>query len=212
MGFAKAGQRPSEPDTSVEDAPLDLPALIRGLRDTEPSVRRRCAKELAAYPESVHALAASLDIERVQNVREMVMTSLALIGSQEAVAVLLPCLRSDDAFLRNEAIEVLKQLPEALAPMMETLLKDQDPDVRIFAVNVLESLRHPSVVQWLMNVIENDPHVNVVATALDLLSEVGDEKCIEALLRAQERFSNEPYLQFAVRTALDRIEQSKEST
>jgi HEAT repeat protein len=212
MGFAKAGQRPADSSDTLEEAAKDLPTLIRGLRDPEPETRRRSAKELAHYPEAVHALAASLDIERVQNVREMVLTSLALIGSQEAVAVLLPCLRSDDAFLRNEAIEVLKQLPSSLAPMMETLLKDQDPDVRIFAVNVLESLRHPNVVVWLLNVIENDPHVNVVATALDLLSEVGDENCIASLLKTQERFSNEPYLQFAVRTALDRIEQSKEST
>ncbi len=212
MGFAKAGQRPSQEQAVADESTLDLPALIRGLRDPEPDMRRRCAKELAQHPEAVHALAASLDIERVQNVREMVMTSLALIGTSEAVAVLLPCLRSDDAFLRNEAIEVLKQLPGSLAPMMEQLLRDQDPDVRIFAVNVLESLRHPSVVQWLLNVIENDPHVNVVATALDLLSEVGDENCIDSLLKAQERFANEPYLQFAVRTALDRIEQSKEST
>jgi len=98
MGFAKAGQRPAETDVAADDTPQDLPGLIRGLRDADADLRRRCAKALSAYPESVHALAASLDIERVQNVREMVMTSLALIGTAEAVAVLLPCLRSDDAF------------------------------------------------------------------------------------------------------------------
>jgi len=212
MGFSKGGQRSQETDAVVEETPPDLGSLIRGLREADAETRRISAKALSAFPEAVHALAGSLELERTKSVREVMLTSLALIGTPEAVAVLLPCLRSDDAHLRNEAIEVLKQLPTTLAPMMEALLKDQDPDVRIFAVNVLESLRHPRVVEWLLDVIENDSHVNVCATALDLLSEVGDESCISSLLRAQERFSNEPYLQFAVRTALDRIEQSKEST
>jgi HEAT repeat protein len=212
MGFSKGGQRSQETDAIVEETPPDLGSLIRGLREADSETRRISAKALSAFPEAVHALAGSLELERTKSVREVMLTSLALIGTPEAVAVLLPCLRSDDAHLRNEAIEVLKQLPTTLAPMMESLLKDQDPDVRIFAVNVLESLRHPRVVEWLLDVIENDSHVNVCATALDLLSEVGDESCISSLLRAQERFSNEPYLQFAVRTALDRIEQSKEST
>jgi HEAT repeat protein len=212
MGFSKAGQKSHESEAVLEEAAPDLGTLIRGLREADSETRRISAKALAAFPEAVHALAGSLELERTKSVREVMLTSLALIGTPEAVAVLLPCLRSDDAHLRNEAIEVLKQLPTTLAPMMESLLKDQDPDVRIFAVNVLESLRHPRVVEWLLDVIENDSHVNVCATALDLLSEVGDESCISSLLRAQERFSNEPYLQFAVRTALDRIEQSKEST
>ncbi|MCE2680878.1 MAG: HEAT repeat domain-containing protein [Burkholderiales bacterium] len=212
MGFSKAGQRPQETEAVLEEAAPDLATLIRGLREVDPETRRISAKALSAFPQAVHALAGSLELERTKSVREVMLTSLALIGTPEAVAVLLPCLRSDDAHLRNEAIEVLKQLPTTLAPMMESLLKDQDPDVRIFAVNVLESLRHPRVVEWLLDVIENDSHVNVCATALDLLSEVGDESCISSLLRAQERFTSEPYLQFAVRTALDRIEQSKEST
>ncbi len=212
MGLSKAGQRPQETEVVLEETASDLGTLIRGLREADPETRRVSAKALSDFPQAVHALAGSLELERTKSVREVMLTSLALIGTPEAVAVLLPCLRSDDAHLRNEAIEVLKQLPTTLAPMMESLLKDQDPDVRIFAVNVLESLRHPRVVEWLLDVIENDSHVNVCATALDLLSEVGDESCISSLLRAQERFTNEPYLQFAVRTALDRIEQSKEST
>ena len=208
MGLVKARNDSIEQTTIVETPPSveDLPMLVKSLRDPDPELRRMAAKDLGLCAQAVHALAGALEIENDRSVREVLLTSLGHIGNDEAVSVLMTCLRSDSPHVRNEAIEVLKTLPQQVAPHMERLLKDIDPDVRIFAVNVLESLRHPKVVEWLREVVEEDTHVNVCATALDLLSEVGDESCIESLLIAQSRFVDEPYLQFAVRTALDRIE------
>jgi HEAT repeat protein len=89
---------------------------------------------------------------------------------------------------------------------MGKLLQDPDPDVRIFAVDVLESLRHPRVEEWLIEVISEDPHVNVCATAVDLLGEVGSEQAKAALISLKQRFAGEPYIQFASDLALKRIE------
>jgi HEAT repeat protein len=85
------------------------------------------------------------------------------------------------------------------------LLADTSTDVRIFAVNILESLRHPEVESWLIAVIERDPHLNVCATAVDLLGEVGTEAAREPLERLKARYAGEPYIQFASDLALKRI-------
>jgi len=91
------------------------------------------------------------------------------------------------------------------APVLRTLLADPDPDVRIFVVNILDSERHPEAESWLIDVIERDAHVNVCATAVDLLCEVGTEAAIDPLVRLKERFRSEAYIQFAADLALKRI-------
>jgi tRNA A37 threonylcarbamoyladenosine synthetase subunit TsaC/SUA5/YrdC len=47
--------------------------------------------------------------------------------------------------------------------------------------------------------------VNVCATAVDLLCEVGTEAAIDPLVRLKARFASEPYIQFAADLALKRI-------
>jgi HEAT repeat protein len=148
---------------------------------------------------------ARLRIEHDESVREIIFTTLTRIGDRTAVDGLVEFLRSEDAALRNEAIEAMKQLPDAVANIMQGLLVDADSDVRIFAVNILESLRHPDVERWLSDVIERDAHVNVCATAVDLLGEVGSRAALEPLLRLKSRFAREPYIQFAADLAIKRI-------
>jgi HEAT repeat protein len=130
---------------------------------------------------------------------------LIRLDDASALGGLVECLRSEDAALRNEVIEAMKLLPGEVAPIMHSLLADLDPDVRIFAVNILESLRHAEVESWLIQVIETDPEVNVCAAAADLLSEVASAKALEPLVQLKLRFSEEPYIHFAADLALQRI-------
>ncbi len=185
--------------------PRDLSGLLAALADPDPLARRWAARDLVDHPEAAGALVERLSLETETSVLEVVLTSLTRIGDECAVAGLTDCLRSDNIMLRNAAIEAMKQLPDEVAPWMGRLLKDPDPDVRIFAVNVLESLRHPQVEDWLICVIAEDAHVNVCATAVDLLGEVGSEQAIPALRALKDRFSDEPYIQFAADLALKRV-------
>ena len=143
------------------------------LSSPNPTARRWAARDLLDCPGATTALVDRLQVEADIAVREVILTTLTRLGDDVAVAGLVQCLRSEDATLRNEAIEAMKQLPDEVAPIMRELLHDQDPDVRIFTVNILESLRHPAVESWLIEVIEEDTQVNVCATAVDLLGEVG---------------------------------------
>lgn len=182
-----------------------LAGLLVQLTDADPAVRRWAARDLLPYPAATAALVARLQGEDNLSVREVILTSLTRLGGEIAVAGLVECLRSEDARMRNEATEAMKALPDEVAPIMSGLLSDADPDVRIMAVNVLESLRHAKVEQWLINVIDNDPVVNVCGTAVDLLGEVGSAAAHDALVRLKQRFADEPYIQFAADLALKRI-------
>jgi HEAT repeat protein len=183
----------------------DCSGLVGQLSDPDPTARRWAAKDLLACPDASGALVEQLRREENVSVREIILTTLTLRADATAVAGLVECLRSEDASLRNEAIEAMKLLPDEVAPIMGRLLSDADPDVRIFAVNILESLRHELVEEWLREVIECDPHVNVCATAVDLLGEVGTPNSKQALEKLKARFPDEPYIRFAADLALKRI-------
>ena len=187
--------------------PRDCASLVAQLSDGNPVARRWAARDLTECPEGTTALLERLKQEPDISVREVILSALTRMCHQDVVLGLVECLHSEDAALRNEAIETLKLMPDEVAPVMHGMLKDANSDVRIFAVNILESLRHPMVESWLIEVIEADPHVNVCATAVDLLGEVGSAAAREALLGLKDRFPDEPYVHFAADLALRRIDE-----
>jgi HEAT repeat protein len=180
-------------------------ALLEQLLHADAQTRRWAARDLVQYPQATAALVARLQSEDDLSVREIILTSLTRLGNETAVTGLVACLRSEEAQLRNEAIEAMKALPLEVAPIMRGLLLDEDADVRIMSLNVLESLRHPQVERWLIEVIERDTVVNVCATAVDLLGEVGTPASDDALQALKLRFRDEPYIQFSADIALKRI-------
>lgn len=184
----------------------ECPDLLASLEDDNATTRRWAARDLVNCPNVSAALVEHLQREPELSVREVILSTLTQIGDATAVAGLIDCLRSEDAALRNEAVEAMKQLPDEVAPMMRSLLTDADPDVRIFTVNILESLCHPDVEAWLIKVITTDPHINVCATAVDLLTEVGSQAALAPLAQLKARFSEDPYIQFAANLALRRIQ------
>ncbi len=184
----------------------DCASLELQLTDPSPAARRWAAKDLANCPGATSALVAQLQNEPERSVRAVILTSLTELGDDEAIAGMVACLRSEDAAIRNEAIETMKLLPNQVSPIMANLLDDPDPDVRIFTVNILESLRSQNVEEWLKTVILHDDHVNVCAAAVDLLGEVATSASREALQGLKERFPDEPFIAFAADVALKRID------
>jgi HEAT repeat protein len=193
MPLIKPARNAEPPDIGPPPS-YSLEELLSMLGSEHAQTRQNALNGLAEYPDTAAALCNQLEHEPDSVTREMIAVTLSTIGGSETVACLLPFLRSDNATLRNIAIDILKELPADVAPHMETLLDDPDPDVRILTVNVLEALRHPKVEDWLIAVITDDPHVNVVATALDLLGEVGTEAALPALTEINNRFPDEPFI------------------
>ncbi|MDO9142238.1 MAG: HEAT repeat domain-containing protein [Methylobacter sp.] len=201
-------QSPQLINIDERQRPRDFNGLVAELEADDSTARRWAARDLAEFPESVEVLVRRLKYEGDPSVRETILTTLIRLGNPATMTELVECLRSEDAALRNEVIEAMKELPDEVAPIMSELLADHDPDVRIFAVNILESLCHPQVEEWLIKVIEQDPHVNVCATALDLLGEVGTTASRLGLEQLKARFAEEPYIGFAADLAIKRIDES----
>jgi len=179
--------------------------LAAALEDAVAATRRQAVRDLVHFPHAAKKLVSRLKRERDAAVREVILNSLVHLNDPTAISGLVDCLRSEDVALRNEVIESFKQMYGELAPVLQSLLADPDPDVRIFAVNILDSERHPEVESLLIEVIERDAHVNVCSTAVDLLCEVGTEAAIDPLVRLKARFRSEVYIQFAADLALKRI-------
>lgn len=188
-----------------DDAPRGQKQWIADLASDDTSMRRRAAQALARTPEAVAVICAHLANESSFSVRSIILTGLIVHKSPAVVRGLLPLLGSEDANLRNGAIEALQQMPDEVAPHVEAMLADPNSDVRIFAVDVLSALPHPMVPEWLRRVVTLDPHVNVCAAAVDALAEAGQPEVIPALEQLADRFADVAFIQFAADAAIRRI-------
>jgi HEAT repeat protein len=155
--------------------------------------------------DNLSTLIALLSSEPDQGVQDLVLQIIKERGGDTVVKLLIPLLRSDDAHLRNAVIDTLQQMPAEMESHMTELLNDEDPDVRIFAINIISSLQHPLVPQWLLQVIQQDEHLNVCMTALDLLAEIGEKSMCADVHKLLTRFPNEPYVSFAVSQVQKRL-------
>ncbi|NRT54911.1 HEAT repeat domain-containing protein [Sphaerotilus uruguayifluvii] len=208
MGLRKSNT--PEPLREVVDRgfPRHVDGLIAQLRGGDAEQRRWAVRDLGTHPLAAAALGAQLLVERDAAVREAIFLALGTMASDEAVGALLPLLRSEDARLRNGAIEVLSGLPKVVGPRISALLLDADADVRIFTVNLLGELRHEQVTQWLQQVLLADREVNVVAAAIEVMAETGQPEHIDALRETRRRFADDPFIGFAVDVAIERIRAS----
>lgn len=206
MGLRKSHTTDALREVVEREHPRDASGLLAQLRSGDVEQRRWAARDLASHPESAPALGEQLLREADASVREALFTTLGSLATEGAAGALLPLLRSEDAQLRNGAIEGLSGMPRAVAPRIASLLRDGDVDVRIFTVNLLGELRHEQVPAWLLQVLQHDAHVNVVAAAIEVLAEAGSPEHIGALRTAQKRFADDPFIGFAVDMAVQRIE------
>ncbi|WP_029006965.1 HEAT repeat domain-containing protein [Azospirillum halopraeferens] len=203
MPLVKAGSRRG----SATAPPLpEGGEAIADLTAADPAQRRMAAHSLARRPEAATALAARLGVEEEPGVREAILTALVRIGTADAAAGLVPCLGSEDAGLRNGAIESLNQMPpDAVMPQVEPLLADADSDLRLFAVQVVAGAVHPERLARLTRVIDADPQVNVCLAAADGLADMADPTVLPVLERLEARFPDEPMVAFAVGAARRRF-------
>jgi hypothetical protein len=182
--------------------------LLEQLNDPEFLQRRMAAHDLAEFSGISGQLCQRLNIEQHPAVRAAIFSSLTQIHDEESMRCLIDLLRSEDPELRNSSIEALIQLPDQLNTEIESLLIDEDADVRIFAINILEGLPHPSVPLWLHQVIINEQNVNVCSVAVDLLTELGTPNMIPDLIALKARFPDTPFIEMAVDLTVDRINSS----
>ncbi|GAA4591539.1 HEAT repeat protein [Actinoplanes octamycinicus] len=184
---------------------LDTDELVRRLDDPDPELRREAALELAGKPEAVPELLARVGLETEPRVRDAVLTTLAGHDSEAVAAGLAVHLASDEAGLRTAVAEALASMPVSTPALLPSLLAAPDHDVRVMTAMVLADLPHPEAKSWLVQMIAEDPHPNVVTAAIDALLPAASAEHIGVLEAAVLRFPDDPFLAFTVRAALPRL-------
>ena len=194
-----------KPADAAEPSPApDLEAIRADLRAPDADARWRAARALSAYPDAVALLADAAEAEGDPRIREAIFTSLARIGTDAGVAVLVSHLRADDADRRMAALDCLRTLPHVLGGALPGLLGDKDPDVRLLACDLARELPSAEATALLIPVLDADTEINVCAAAVDVLAEVGSPGAAPALRRCAERFAD-PFLDFAIKVVVDRL-------
>jgi HEAT repeat protein len=203
MVLKKASAIASNPNTAQAVRGLQEWLTLLDSQDTDE--RRLAARALGEYSVATPALLNALAREKSIRVKGAILVSLQCIGGHRVLEGLLPFLRSENAALRNGVIEILQGMPEEIGEYIKDLLHDHDSDVRIFAIDILQTLAHPDSPNWLIDVILHDKHINVVATAIDRLTEIGTPEMLPAISAVKARFPGEPYIEFVVNLAVKRL-------
>jgi HEAT repeat protein len=195
-------RKPPGPPTPA--AP-DAPAVPGNLVSEHAEERWAAARSAAGEPGSTAALAAALRKENDARVREAMFTSLARIGTGEAADHLVAFLRSDSADLRAGALDALRMMIGGMRELLPTLLGDDDVDIRILSCELARALPGPDAATPLCTLLASEPDSNVCAAAIDVLAEIGGPAALPALAVAARRFPDNPFLGFAIKTAIARI-------
>lgn len=135
-------------------------------------------------------------------VQEASDRALRRIGGEATVHAMSPLLRSDDAPVRNIAMDVLREVGSHDYSVVVDLLRDEDPDIRIFASDILGSVDNVLVVAPLCEALLRDPEVNVryqAAVSLGSLARPEAAKCLN------QAMNDEEWVQFSVIEALTKI-------
>jgi HEAT repeat protein len=175
------------------------------LSSGSPDKRWSAARAISARADGTQALAKALANENDARVREAIFTGLARIATPESALAALPYLRSDDATLRTAALDCLRAMPRAVKPHLEALLGDHESDVRLLACEIVRSLNEIETTRLLCALLEVENSSNVCAAAIDVLSEVGNAEALPYLKRCAARFTEVPFISFAIDVASDRL-------
>lgn len=184
--------------------------VFKLLNDPDPSVRRQSAEELAQGDErAVYPLIKALRDENTA-VQEAATQSLIYLGSSDSFLInsgevvtymVIPLLREEEAYLRNTAILIIKEIGYKAPHLLYMLLKDKDHDIRKFALDLIAEIKKgfdPSKIIPLLK----DPNGNVRAAAAHALGELGYKEAIPALI---EILKDEEWVVFYALQALAQL-------
>lgn len=154
-----------------------------------------------ACQEAVPALAGLLASGNL-GIQEAADQALRRIGGKATVEAVIPLLRSDEAPVRNLAMDILREVGAQDLPALVGLLHDDDADIRIFASDILGSTGSVAAVGPLGDALLRDPEVNVRYQAAVSLGELGLKDAARYLNKA---LGDEEWVLFSVIEALAKI-------
>ena len=135
-------------------------------------------------------------------VQEAAEYALRKIRGPQVVIALLPLLRSDEAPVRNVAMDILREIGSDSIESIQPYLQNDDADLRIFVTDILGYCRTHQSCLLLCRALLKDPEVNVRYQAAVSLGTLAFPEAVNALCQAMH---DEEWVQFAVVEALAKI-------
>ncbi len=146
-----------------------------------------------------------IEVENEHKILSFIGSTLAKLNPENApIEEILELLKSENAFVRNLAISILRDYGKEIKYYIVKYLLGSDRDLRIFAINVLGDVEFSESRDMLIELLENEKDLNVAMTAVDYLAEIGEPKDIVLLESLKIKF-NDPYVDFAVDNAVKSI-------
>ncbi|MEZ0575283.1 HEAT repeat domain-containing protein [Halodesulfovibrio aestuarii] len=177
--------------------------ILNQLRSDESEVVRDAA--FIAGAEKIECAVPEL-IRHMQEgnlgVQEAAERALRVIRGEKTVQAVIPLLVSEEAPVRNAAMDILREIAEDDLESVMGQLDSSNPDLRIFISDILGSSNSLFSVAPLCDALLNDQEVNVRYQAAVSLGELGFSDAADSLIQALE---DEEWVQFSVIEALTKI-------
>ena len=139
--------------------------------DCPDEAERTYAAEDIGYlntPEGVPPLLERLGKEPSRAVRDAIFQALIRIEADAAIEGSIRLLGNDDPQIRNQAVEVLRLKGAASIPFLNSVMRDDDKDLRKLVLDVLSGVQ-TSGAEAIYEAALSDPDPNVVITAVENL-------------------------------------------
>ncbi len=134
--------------------------------------------------------------------RQKIIARLTEHNQEEYIVHLEQGVRNHvDADVRNTAMEVYKALGVRAFPSLASLLKEDDPEVRLFAVNIICQIGDRKGLPLLLSAL-HDKDENVRCASAEGLGKIGDSRALGELRRA---FDDEPWVAMAAIASVGEI-------
>jgi predicted Zn finger-like uncharacterized protein len=189
--FSKAvtellGQRAGAEGTRERSAVDLMEKLIHQLESNVEEERRQAVVALGRLPFSgvKHLLYLALGDDSWRVRKEAVDAVLAAAPATEAIEELVDLLLvSENAGLRNAAVDILQSLGEQALPFLYRRLVHEDAGVRKFVVDILGGIGATAAVPKLLPVLD-DTDPNVAAAAAESLGNIAAAEAVPVLIRS----------------------------
>ena len=149
---------------------IELRECIGKLSSEDEADRIYAAEDIgyANDVEGVQPLLRRLPAESSRAVREAIFAALNQIEDDTVIEGAVRLLDSDDSFLRNQAVEILRTRPGKALPYLDRAFREGTPDRRKFVVDILAKFDDPGACD-ILDLALSDPDLNVVITAVETL-------------------------------------------
>ncbi len=176
----------------------ELELLLDQLRQSCESVKEWAEDDLLNQLSEAVAGLPQCELSDVDEVKQFLFPHDKKICRGEVTDVLFKQLNSENLQMRRAAVQVVKLQPVLLIEYISPMLYHSDIEVRKLAIELVQFCEPDEARYWLHGIMLEDQNEQIVGSAVEALSGLGDGLTLPLLNRVAVRFHDSDYIQFSV--------------